>query len=119
MPKEPVKFFSTMGIIVDTECEDVKYIMEIDDNGVKMYELISRILHFKKENKVISVKQIKKPLEFLQSGDLTNLMYSMQGKLWKELLQFEDNSGVGLIREAFIKSKSILTTLTPDSFVYN
>jgi len=68
---------------VDSEQEDVKYLLEVDDKGLQMHELLSRVLHFKESKRVIAVKQKKVPLEFLQGGDLTNLMHSLQGKNWK------------------------------------
>jgi hypothetical protein len=107
-----------MGIVVDTEQEDVKYILEIEDNGVKMYEMISRILQFKSEGRVIAVKSLVTPLEMLQSQDLSNLMQNIQGKAWKQLLVFEDSEKVPLIREAFTLSKKILTDVQTDSFIY-
>lgn len=61
----------------------MKYILEVDDKGMRMYEMISRILFFKTENKTIAVKQKRMPLEILQSGELTELMHNLQGKNWK------------------------------------
>jgi len=73
--------------------------------------MISRILYFKTENKTIAVRQKRTPLEFLQSGDLTNLMHNLQAKNWKQLILFEDSEKRPLIREALTRSKKILTDI--------
>ncbi len=49
------KLWSRIAIVVQSDIEDVSYLLEITDKGFKQYEFISRIMHYKRENYVIGV----------------------------------------------------------------
>lgn len=52
----PFKEWSRVALVVDSDIEDVKYLLEISDKGFKMHEFISRMMHLKNESKIFAIK---------------------------------------------------------------
>lgn len=53
------KLWSRIGIIIDSDIEDVKYLLEISATGIRQYEFISRMMTYKIEGRVFSIKLYK------------------------------------------------------------
>ena len=47
--------WSRVGLIVDSELEDVKYVLEVGETGFKSYEFLSRMFYYKKNDAAVGV----------------------------------------------------------------
>jgi len=51
-----------IGIVLDTDIEDIKYILELTDDGFVKTEYVQRVLQLKAQGKVFGMRRLHKPL---------------------------------------------------------
>ena len=62
-----------MGIVVDSDIPQVKYLMELTESGFIKNEYISRVLFLKSEGNIFGVKRLRRALDQNQSQLLRTL----------------------------------------------
>ena len=115
------------GVICDSEVRDFKYLLEITEDGVEEYELFSRLLMLKKQNKTVGYKAMARSyrLDPEQQSELDHIRKELKGKTWSELLKLEKKDDkkyketLKLFFEATEQTKLISNTLNDDTFLYS
>ena len=51
-----------VGIIVDTDIDDIKYVLELTENGFKKTEYVQRTLQMKADGQIFGIRRLLKPL---------------------------------------------------------
>ena len=57
-----VKQWSRMGIIVDSDIDALKYVLELTRNGFVKTDYITKVLELKANNQTFAIKRLKEPL---------------------------------------------------------
>jgi hypothetical protein len=57
-----IKQWCRVGIVLDSEIPEVKYLLELTAEGFIKNEFLSRILEFKNKGQIFAVKRYKMPL---------------------------------------------------------
>lgn len=62
-----------IGIILDSDIEDIKYVLELTDNGFVRTEYVQRVLALKAENQTFGIRKLNDPLTKEQSVRLRSI----------------------------------------------
>jgi hypothetical protein len=52
-----------MGIVVDSDIPQIKYLLEMTDNGFVKNEYMSRVLFLKSESNIFGIKRLRRALD--------------------------------------------------------
>ena len=66
----PIKQWCRIGIVVDSEVEEVKYILMMGKDGFQKVEYMSQVLKWKAEGTTFAIKRLENPLSLNQSQKL-------------------------------------------------
>ncbi|CDW81518.1 UNKNOWN [Stylonychia lemnae] len=119
-PPVSQKLWSRLGIVVDTEIEDVKYLLEITGQGFKQYEFISRMMYYKNENQVVAIQFYNHAASEEVQNNLINIAKYLSGKQWKQIFNTDSNKEkayVQLVKRGFKHTNTILKKISVDSFI--
>eukprot|EP00347_Sterkiella_histriomuscorum_P022262 403331105 len=111
------KLWSRIGIIIDSDIEDVKYILEITSTGIKQYEFISRMMYYKIEGFIFAVKLFSHATTHEMRLEMQRFAKSLSNKNWKNLFDMEDEEASNIVKFGFQKSNRILRHFTSDSMI--
>lgn len=68
-----VKQWCRCGIVLDSDVEEIKYLLELTEEGFKKSEYMSRVLHFKKNKQIFGIKRLITPLNHDQAAELRRI----------------------------------------------
>jgi len=68
-----IKQWCRVGIVLDSEIPEVKYLLELTAEGFIKNEFLSRILEFKNKGQIFAVKRYKMPLSQNQQRKLRSI----------------------------------------------
>lgn len=122
---ETVSQWSRCGIVCDSNIPEIKYLLEISDEGIFEYELFSRLLILKKEGKIIGYKPLAehKYLDESQLKIINHTKNDLRHKDWDKLFQMEQKGNkfeeaVELVNSAAYQTKLILDTMHEQHFLF-
>ena len=69
----PIKQWSRCAIVVDSEIEEIKYILMLGPEGFTKTEYMSQVLKWKAEGTTFAIKRLENPLSINQSQKLRQL----------------------------------------------
>ena len=69
----PVKQWCRMGIVVDSDVEEIKYILMLGPDGFSKVEYMSQVLKWKAEGTTFAIRRLENPLSLRQSQNLRSL----------------------------------------------
>jgi len=58
----PIKQWCNVGIVVDSDVEDVKYILMLGPNGFTKAEYFSQVFKWKAEGTTFAIRRLENPL---------------------------------------------------------
>ena len=62
-----------MGIVIDSDVEEVKYILMLGPDGFTLTEYMSQVLKWKSEQVTFAIRRLENPLSLRQSEKLRKL----------------------------------------------
>ena len=68
-----IKQWSRIGIVIESDIEEIKYLLELTDEGFKKSEYVSRILELKTNQQTFAIRRQMVPLSYRQSKRLRRI----------------------------------------------
>ena len=92
----PIKQWCNVGIVVDSDIEDVKYILMLGKNGFIKTEYFSQVFQWKAERTTFAIRRLENPLSMAQSAKLRNLanfLWTMDSEsgMYKDLFDLQED----------------------------
>ena len=114
-----VELWSRVAIVVDSELPDLKYILEVTEQGFQEYEFLSRMMFYKKDpERIVAYLRCLQPVSEKQSTVLTQACKGLQGKDWKKVYSSAPEWLQDLVQSALYESRVILNRFVgEESFV--
>ena len=69
----PIKQWCRTGIVVDSDVDEVKYILLLGPDGFELIEYMTQVLKWKAENTTFAIRRLENPLSLRQSQKLRKL----------------------------------------------
>lgn len=69
----PIKQWCRVGIVVDSDVEEIKYVLMLDKDGFTKTEYMSQVLKWKAEGTTFAIRRLENPLSLRQSQKLRKL----------------------------------------------
>lgn len=81
---ETIYQWSRCGIVMDSNVPDIKYLLEIGENGIEEHELFGRLLLLKQSGRLIGYKPLSNQyhLDQTQLESLNYLKNELRQKTW-------------------------------------
>ena len=68
-----VKQWCRIGIVIDTDIDEIKYLLELKEEGFVKTEYISRVLQLKQDGQTFAIRRQMVPLSYRQSKRLRRI----------------------------------------------
>ena len=68
-----IKQWCRCGIVIDSDVEEIKYLLELTTDGFRKSEYVSRVLQFKKNKQIFGIRRLITPLNPDQSNELRRI----------------------------------------------
>ena len=69
----PIKQWCRIGIVVDSDVEEIKYVLMLGPDGFTKTEYMSQVLKWKAEGTTFAIRRLENPLSLRQSQKLRTL----------------------------------------------
>jgi hypothetical protein len=87
-----IQLWSRVGIVVDSDISDLKFLIEVSEQGLKQYEFLSRMLYYKKDtDRVVAWMKNLKPISDHSQQLMAAFCKWSSNKTWKKIFQEASN----------------------------